>query len=917
MRPVLLKMTAFGPYQETVEVDFARFGASGLYLVTGDTGAGKTTIFDAICFALYGEPSGDTRKADMLRSKYVDNRTRTLVEFHFVLKDKQYCILRSIRGGKSALKEAELRLPEGGVVTRISEVTRRVEELLGLSREQFTKIAMIAQGEFLKFLLASSEERKSIFSRIFRTEKFTLLQERVFEKAREARRRYEDCGREIAFHLSSIKLEKDDVQAAALFSQTEQDEEALAHSFAFLMSRNQSDEEALGSEMQSRKALDSRRDLRKGELQSAEEQQKRRQTLGMKQSEQAGLQAALTEAKAAQELAEAQRPNLVRLQQEQAALQARLPQYEALESKQKTSKTLKGNLEECRAQLQKQQSLSAQRKQQLLALKEERKALQGAAEQLAKLEASEERGQLRVDVLEALKKDILHYRQDKQRREALQGEERRAHEDYAQALDRHTALRRCYLDASAGRLARELKDGEPCLVCGSIHHPRKAVLDAQIPSDQDLEQAQQQEEKAKRLHDGLREKLSQQSGALHTLAGQLQKQAKEHLQVEAIQDIAALGRQVEEEIARCLQALQNIRKSIENERKNVQRAQTLDEEIPQNEAQESVQQQEISRLEQEIAALTAQEESLHSQIQELSAQLNPPTRTMATARMEQLRREQEQLERCLEQVAEQTNAVQNRLFGIQGEIQTLQSQIQTEKNVDTEAVRAELITLDAQREQAEQRILLLQSRLESNRRIAQELGKLRLQRRELEQVYSNINMLSKTLSGQVSDRGKLDIETYVQISYFDHIVRRANEHLQRLSNGQYELLRRTTDKNKMSKIGLDLDVKDYYNGESRDVRTLSGGESFQASLSLAFGLSEVVQSYAGGIELGTLFVDEGFGTLDEESLKAAMEALLSISAENRLVGIISHVAELKQRIDKQIIVSKDPQGMRRIVLKMN
>lgn len=917
MRALSLTMTAFGPYENTVKVDFERFGTSGLYLVTGDTGAGKTTIFDAICYALYGEPSGPNRDEKMLRSKYVDEKTHTKVSFCFSVKNKKYLVERIIKGGKTGSKEVQLTTPEGKIYSKSTEVGKAVVDILGLTKEQFTQIAMIAQGEFQKFLLADSNDKKKIFTKIFRTGKFSDFQEAIKNESREAKDVYDACNREIALHKEGIKVAEDKLYDKEVLEQLRFQTDNAQEVEVFLQKLLEQDRLAQKQVQAQKSQLQALLAQVRLQVSEAEKQEKLQEELTKDKNAIQALEKAKIQAELTYQEVKAKEPRKEELKKSNTELEFLFPQYTALEAMQKERADHSQNLQS----KQKMQGMAKQdiekKSKELESLEKEQESLQGSGEmlekQLAKLDKNKDRSTNLSNLLRHVE-DYIHRKQSLQEKEEAQRQARLAHQQQEERLVEYNRL---FLYGTAARLAENLKEGELCPVCGSTHHPQKAIREAHIPSESDLQAAEKAEKQAKELWDTKREDYQSLLTSLKEKAVFLVEEAKKQLQLENIAKIEPVQEDLKIELAKLRQEEQNLEQSILEEKKKKARQQVLLSTIPSEKQRlEDLRVQE-TELQSQIASLHSLLQEKEKQILELQGKLNPPSKQEAVHKKAVQEAEIKQIEQALQGAEEQKKALAEEQSRLQGKIESLEKQLAGYQTIDLPALQAEQEKLILQEKAVDGDEKILFNRIEHNQEKWNKLSILYKERKQKESLYIEYKNLDDTMRGQLSDKEKIDLETFVQLRYFDSIVSRANHHFRKMSNEQYELQRQEEADNKRSKFGLDLQIKDHYKGVLRPVASLSGGESFKASLSLAFGLSEVVQSYAGGIELGTLFVDEGFGTLDEESLRMAMEALLGISAENRIVGIISHVAELKKKIDKQIVITKDKNGQRHIEMKEN
>lgn len=829
MRPLKLTMSAFGPYAGQTTVDFDALGTTGLYLITGDTGAGKTTIFDAIAYALYGEASGETRESSMLRSKYAEPETPTFVELIFANGGERYTVRRNpeytrpkTRGTGTTVQkaDAELTMPDGRVITKTREVTAAVTEVIGVDRAQFSRIAMIAQGEFRRLLLAQTDERKAIFRQIFRTGKYLALQNRLKDDAAALEK---TCGELVAALRSTAETIGCDDPGALPDAE---DTDALLTALDALIDADADARAQTGTKHEQAKAQHARLLTDLGKAQAVEQARAELKTaeadLQQAQREQAAARTAL-------DTAEAKQPNMEQLLQDIARLQDALSQYEQLDKQRAQAKAAREALEEKTAALE-QACAQAQATEQ---------TCKSAREQLAeqpKLAVAAEQTAQEQKAAEQRCKALTELDQQRKRCAELQKKLEAAQEKYTQAaeaaqaaLAHYSALDRAYLDAQAGILARTLTPGQPCPVCGATEHPCPAAAPEQTPDAAARKRAKADSERAQRDAEA-------RSAEAADLRGQLTAVR------EALETVcAALTPPLDPEtLAQTLPALQ------------------------------------------EKAALT------------------------------QAQTQHEALRQALDTAQKQHAAAQAKCAQLRGKIATLHTQTDAAPAADIAALQAQCDALSARTDALQLQMNALDTRLQQNRTAR---AKLDTQRQEYDAAHERwqwVHALAATANGAIPGQEKITLEAFLQAAYFDRILGRANTRLLIMSGGQYELRRCERAGDNRSQTGLELEVVDHYNGTARSVKTLSGGETFAASLSLALGLSDEVQSSAGGVQLEAMFVDEGFGSLDSEALQQALTALVGVSGGCRIVGIISHVAELKERIDRQIIVTKDRSGGSRV-----
>lgn len=1418
MKPVKLRMSAFGPYANETEIDFERFGGQGLYLITGDTGAGKTTIFDAIAFALYGEASGDVRRADMFRSKYAAEDVPTFVIFTFDYRGKRYTVKRNPeymrpkgRGKGYTLQRAEAELiypDERDPVTKAKEVTRAVTELIGLDRRQFTQIAMIAQGDFQKLLLAATEERIGVFRQIFKTGIYQRLQDQLKSAEKVQWRIYEELKRSMHQYMDGIlctgatlsaekmrellkgkfdgrvaeglellrqicmedetALKELDAQTDQLETQIQKEDQLLGNIYKIkeqreklsaneqLLAKEQPELEAAKERLQKAEQgaqqcgllalqikeqqdhlilfeqLQQEKDIQHDQMQLFETEHQRCQTMQVRRQQleqmidaEEGELKNLASSGEEKERLEHQKDNKKRSKDQIYRLKAQLQQeiekecitWERLSKESKKEAETVHQIKQIKMQIEQWsdcERLFASAKELLQKLDEQKSLLKQETEEQKHIaneirqtkaackewKAREEvitvAGEKRRAELDQLKNaneleilashrakeafDNLHLFQEqrqrmtalnkewKQRQSALEkvqqqfeerqkqrsiwqkewemvkdtdarileleqqkkelAERKKTQKQLAQEIDRlrmreeelklsqkeylaavkekeqasyrYQRLEQRFLDAQAGLLARGLKEGDTCPVCGSVHHPQLAEVPDTVPEKEELEREKQQLDaaaaKTERLSvqtGHLTERLEEQRQAANDLAkllfginvlqkdmdemfaqneqqrkrkekdlntkekkAQKEKKRKEELdslikdgeaeQAELDQllqqkskKLAAANGQLEEkrrqfddstkqlqlpqhlaqDINKAEAFLQQIADQCEQQLQQAQadkkRLKELEQEAEKEELKQQTLKQQIREKQENLADLSGQERTLQKQVsREIqktgdiladaekflclpSDDLKIHTKTepedcrdgiqagrhklkiyienrmeeIQKCRLleEQLQKKEEELllikellldlEKELEVIKNRRSEKKKQLFenlntyetkeekfqkmpeGITLETppedqlleeavfleQYLENQLQLisdeirhnheklirKQKLETEIsekqtglrrlikeIQASEIMLERQKtqnqartekieklcrqlgteqkEQAEEKIrtlceqkkgledtlhqaqkdytdyrtkierilsaievlhsqlndageagkLSMETVLERKEQLLQKKADLRKKRDQkkhafsvnydiynkvkekqedivtVEKKYIWMRALSDTANGMLSGKPKIELETYVQMAYFDRILIRANRRLLTMSSGQYELKRAEGSSNLKGKAGLELCVIDHYNATERSVKTLSGGETFEASLSLALGLSDEIQSYAGGIQMDSMFVDEGFGSLDEEALSQAMKALIHLTEGNRLVGVISHVSELKEQIDQKMVITK-------------
>ena len=1195
MRPIRLKMSAFGPYAGETVVDFDRLGESGLYLITGDTGAGKTTIFDAITFALYGEASGENREPGMLRSKYAKPETPTQVTLTFRYGGKEYTVKRNPeyerpakrgQGMKTQKADAELLLPDGRVVTKSREVRQAVQEILGVDRNQFSQIAMIAQGDFLKLLLADTRTRQEIFREIFRTRYYQVFQDRLKKEARDLDQQCGNDRRSIDQYLSGAVCGEDDVRFPEL-EKCRAGELPVSEAFPLLEQLIAQDEEAREAAEKRKKALDDRLGELSGTIQKAEELAKWTADLQQAEEEFTEQEARVSRLKEALEAAKAGQPEIDALTDELAALSAQLPDYQKLDALRKEQREAARELEEAKtdrdaaekqrqagqealearrderkdladagerkAQLVGQRDSEEARREQLdkrnqqltkyLSLSEawarsgqrvadreaalhaerekqpeaealrdriaqidaelpgygelekllheqadtekaledltaahrenqnaldrqtealegyraEQKTLADAGENLARLNGRKEQAEARLNSLDGLRETLDQYGGLCDQYETARARYRESAEQSDAAQKTYQRMYRAFLDEQAGVLAETLREGEPCPVCGSLTHPSPARKSAEAPTEKELEAAGKKMDRAmkaaeeasveaNRLGGQVQAKREEAEGLLETLlegcpfeeaparlalrrdetkhdlselAGELKAEGdrlarKQELEVlipdaearrancektirEQEKELSALttrkkqqeerrgalseklsyadlstaqaertglevrrkamqsalekaetdhssareeytgldGRLTQlreqlalseeerkqprqaadaaaEAVAASKEVIAGLEEEIEKEDVRLRRREELDARIPADESALASLEKTVRELTDRADRLSLARSNREAQINTLSESLAFAGEAEALARQTEARTRRDSLKAALDGAEQAHRKGCEDLLQLTVRIEQRKEEIARTQVPDMESLQGEKRTLTEQRQAEEETDRTLHTRLTTNRGVLENIRQGSEKLAELEKRLRWVKALSDTANGTLAGKEKVMLETYIQMTFFDRIIARANTRFMVMSGGQYELRRRQTAENNRAQSGLELDVIDHYNGTERSVKTLSGGESFKASLSLALGLSDEIQSSAGGIRLDTMFVDEGFGSLDGESLQQAIRALSGLTENSRLVGIISHVAELKEKIDRQIVVTKEKSGGSRV-----
>ena len=934
MRPLRLTLSAFGPYAAQTTLDLEKLGKGGLYLITGDTGAGKTTLFDAITYALYDHSSSGIREGSMLRCKYADDKTPTFVELEFEVHGVRYTVRRNpeyqrpkARGEGMTTEKADATLTypdDRPPVTKAKDVTAAVQEIIGLDYNQFSQIVLIAQGQFTKLLNASTEERSRIFRKLFRTQRYAQLQERLQAEASALNQQRTAQNAKLDSLLGGLQFSPEDPDAEALRALCAQTVPETALTLLDALTTRQA--AALEEVSTALHTTEAQLDTVQRQLGAAAQAQRLAQQLAARQAELAAAKPALDAARTEADRHAGDAAQLDALTAQVTQAQSALAAYDALDTlcRQQTEardaarlaaaqahkrRTQLDNLNAALAAAETELSTLADADTRLLALQNRSAQLAQRGEALAKLE------QRLADCQRQAKR--AHKAQESYRTAAAAQDEARARRD---------ALERAFLDAQAGLLAESLTEGVPCPVCGSTHHPARALLPHTAPTQAQVETARQAAATADRQAQNASAAAQSALAAANEAKTSLRRDAETLLPERftapegtvpltfalmtnvLAEENAALQTAQTDCAARCRQTEADCRRKAQLEADRQAKSR-----------QRPALEQAAAEADRSAAAQNASADALEGQIAERRAALPYPRRADAQAALDKLEADRRTLRTGMDTTQRKLKQAEQSVAAAEAAVEALTAQ-QTAAQKELPARSAEELTaqqtaLTAAREALRSREKQLSAQLLPNRKTAAQYRAAAEARQALESRWQWVSALAATAGGTLTSKQKIKLEAYIQMNYLDRILRYANTRLMQMTAGQYEL-ERIGAENQRSQSGLDLGVIDHYNGTRRSVKTLSGGESFKASLALALGLSDEVQSSAGGIRLDTLFLDEGFGSLDEESLELAIRVLSGLTEGDRLVGIISHVGALKDRIDRQVVVHKARTGGSTIELRV-
>lgn len=908
MRPLKITMSAFGPYAGKVTLDMQKLGKSGIYLITGDTGAGKTTIFDAISYALYGEASGNYRENTTLRSKYASADTPTFVELEFEYNNEIYKINRNPeyprpnKRGEGFTKQsanAELVMPDGSVITKIKEVSAKVEEIIGINKNQFSQIAMIAQGDFRKLLNCETNERSKIFRKIFKTEPYHNIEIKLSSLFNELKRNREKEKSGIEQYINQLKCNENDTLSLELERAKSGDvliEDVIKLAGEIInkdtleYTKTQKNIESINEEIEKINS----------NIKLYENQDATKKAYAKASAKLEELKTKRNECEKAYKSAEAQRERLDDLTRKINLINSKMPKYDEL-------KSLENSIKERTQSFEKSNNLLKLKQQEITLLEKEidekSKALEevkGADLLVQKLTVQKEEINKKAEALKELKTEIDRCKTEQKNLKNAQSFAKSALDEYGALENEYNQIYIAFFNEQAGIIADGLKDGEPCPVCGSTSHPNLARKSENAPSQADVESAQNLVKKAQEKADKARDTASALKSRFDEIAANVKSSAKKLFGTDdnVFDDYNSNINALKKEYDCTLALLKTANEKLSLYKK-------LDKEIPKIQEKQKSLSDEISTLNTKKASDEAFISENTKRVTSIKSELDFESADLAKDKLKEYTNLSNDIKNAIEKSKNDFDDIKSKYDTQKGTKASLENALKEFKEIDLASLNEKSLKLNEYKKDIDETAKSLYSRIESNKLLVDNISEKRDILKGYDDKYVWLKALSETANGDISGKEKITLETFVQMTYFDSIIRKANIRLLTMSDGQYELVRRSDAETLKKNEGLALDVIDHFNASSRSVSTLSGGESFMASLCLALGLSDEIQSSNGGIKLDTMFVDEGFGSLDGETLDRALSALTSLSQGNRLVGIISHVDALCDRIDNKIVITKD------------
>ena len=1031
MKPISVEMSAFGPYKDSVLIDFSKIGENGIFLITGDTGAGKTTIFDAIVFALYGSVSGSNRQVATVRSDFADENTQTYVELIFSHKGKVYKVRRnpqyerlkkSGEGTTTQLADAFIEQEGKVLATGVVNVDNKVKDILSIDVKQFKQISMLAQGEFLKILFAESKERTEIFRKIFDTYIYEDIKNKLNDKQKEAYTKLNNFKTKFLTNTNNIKWNEEpdfiDILSEKNIHNYIKD---ILELLEIEVKENEKENKKIDEEV---KKIDKKQKEIELKIKSSEEINSN----FIKLDELIKLENELKEEKKEFDSKQKLVNQTIKIQS------LVLPKKELLEKVTSEIKTLNEENQENEVTLKELNETEVEYKEKDKKVKELKKyaedykkieldieKYQAEKENIVSIETkliAIERDNVNLVVLKQKEEKLLKLKDTIKEYETLNEKSKKTNEElkkatevenqinereilskifeeknieYRAAEDKYKEEENKFYRGQAGVLAEKLEEGKPCPVCGSTHHPEIAQKSNAL-SKEELEKLKLELQVIEKEKNKANENLTIKNTQIDTLNKDLKYDSSKISLIEYIKEIKETSEKEGELIKEKLEEANKLHLNITEQRlkieefnydefksgfdqklksveENFTKNTTLVENFTKNMKKEFSAKTEIkeyakdvkenfekinenfSKIEEKICDLYYEIEDIYVDIEDFNFEefkekyeeekqkhskklIECNTKKLNFSKqLESKQKENEKAQKDydeaykklgfetekeykdaildedeIEEAKEDIENYNKACIETNTKIKELKEVLKDKEKIDLEKDREELQNLTIELAKKKEQYIYINSKFTMNKQVLENLSSDAEEVKKQIDLYTILEELYRTASGTLSGKKKIEFEQYVQAAYFDMILVEANKRLVKMTSSRFELVRKENAAKLSDKIGLDLEVIDNYTGKRRDVKSLSGGESFKAALSLSLGVSDVIQSYSGGVVVDTLFIDEGFGSLDVESREQAINTLNMLTDNNKLIGIISHVTELKERIDKKIIIKKTAEG---------
>lgn len=892
MKPIKLTMSAFGPYREETIIDFEKIGEKGLFLVTGDTGAGKTTIFDAISFALFNDVSGSNRPISSLRSDFATTE-ETYVELMFEHKNKMYTVRRTpsyerqkTRGEGVTKNVADASLAyDDKIITKTSSVNEKIIEIIGINSKQFKQIAMLAQGEFIKVLFAKSEDRTEVFRKIFETDIYNIITKNLNELAKKNRIEldnlkinFETNAENIIWKEKPISIELIDYKKIV-----EADIEEILSSLSNEIEKQKQEYKEFEKEIEKiskdSKKIESKIVKTKEQNKKVEEYQILKATKNILKEQEKSIKEEEKKVKTNEKILASVLPKEKILEKLKEEMEKNNKQIEELEE------TI-----EIEKETEKENNENSKRIEEIKKLVKEYEKIQDENKKIQDLNTKIE--------------DILKLNKEK---EALVKKYEKSNEKYQDKVKEYLKQEDAFFKEQAGIIAEKLEKGKPCPVCGSTEHPVKAKKSTSVLTKDELEELKKEKEKLEKEASKYKEEITIVKTKYDSIIANIPESNKSNFSLEKyIEKIQKQKNEIDEKKSKKEEEFETSYYKVTEGYVNI-------DDFEFDEFKE-----EFNKRIKEDADKMIKNKTLLSNTKKINENVDKEYQEKYMDFIDTIKKlgfkNEEDYEKNLlgeEEIAEIKERIEKykeKQISNKAKLEALEKEISKKEIIDISEDEEKLKELTDKQKEQKKIQLKLKSNLDSNEKFDKALQKTANLLKEQMIKVAKIDELSRLASGTAVGKRRIAFEQYVQATYFDMIINEANKRLINMTDNRYMLLRKKSADKISEKMALDLDVLDNYNGKIRDVKSLSGGESFKAALALALGLSDIIQSYSGGVVIDTLFIDEGFGTLDMESREQAINTLIQLAGDNKLIGIISHVTELKERLDKKIIVSKTQNG---------